>query len=57
MQTFNLTITLGNDAMQTPEDISSAPYDAAENIMHGAYPTGIVWDENAHKVGEWNVSK
>lgn len=56
MTTFTLTIKLGNDAMQTPEDISSALFDAAENITHGAYPTGIIWDENGNKVGEWGVS-
>lgn len=56
MTTFTLTIKLGNDAMQSPDDISSALYDAAENIMHGAYPNGIIWDENGNNVGEWGVS-
>lgn len=58
MTTFNLTIKLGNDAMQSAQDVAHALYEAAEKIAaRGGMRDGRIFDANGSKVGEWNVSK
>lgn len=55
---FNLTIKLGNDAMQTPYDVAEALRDAAQQIdMHGDMSHGRIFDANGNRVGEWGVTK
>lgn len=57
MQTFNLTIKLGNDAMKDAQDVAHALYEAAEKIdARDDMRDGRIFDENGNKVGEWNVS-
>ena len=59
--TFTLKITLGNDAMQTPEDIAGALRDAARRInglpedMRGEF--GKIRDSNGNTCGKWEVKK
>lgn len=58
--TFTLTITLGNDAMQTGEDVAEALNRAADNlwgVTEGLTreDSGTVWDANGNTVGEWSV--
>ena len=58
MATFNLTISLSNDAMQTAQDVAHALYEAAEKIdARDDMRDGRIYDANGNKVGEWNVSK
>jgi len=55
MRKFELTINLGNDAMQTPEDVSRALRIAADSLSK--YGTdldhGGIWDDNGNRAGEW----
>lgn len=58
MATFTLTIKLGNDAMQSANDVSHALYETAEKIdARDDMRDGRIYDANGNKVGEWNVSK
>jgi hypothetical protein len=58
--TFRLEIKLGNDAMQTPGDVSNALRDAA--IKLGSFgdwngdDSGIIRDLNGNTVGTWEVT-
>ena len=62
MNTFTLNLRLGNDAMQTPEDIAEALRRAAgwledyghDNVENGGSQTLI--DQNGNHVGSWVVS-
>jgi len=51
---FNLKITLGNEAMQTGEDVAGALQKVAEAVAEGTQNGGI-WDINGNRVGEWEL--
>ena len=62
MATFTLTIKLGNDAMQTGEDIAGALYDASFQLasVGDTSPEGrsrAIHDYNGNTVGEWKVTR
>ena len=62
---FTLTITLGNDAMQSGEDLAAALHSVADKLAAlGADPiedlddydaSGRVRDENGNTVGRWSL--
>ena len=54
MAKFTLEITLGNDAMQTPEDIADALQKAASHIQAG-YGNGNIYDLNGNAVGSYAI--
>ena len=62
MDNFTLNLRLGNDAMQTPEDIAEALRRAAgwledyghDDIENGGSQTLI--DQNGNRVGSWVVA-
>lgn len=51
---FSMRITLGNDAMQTPEHVAAALCHAAGRILRGE-DGGKVMDDNGNSVGVWNL--
>lgn len=51
---FTLKITMGNDAMQTTQDIAGALHKAAGALEAGA-PQGGIWDDNGNRVGEYSL--
>lgn len=58
---FTLTIELGNDLMQTSEDIGAALVRYGRKFIEGAdgidvRDSGKVQDINGNTVGEWTVS-
>jgi hypothetical protein len=69
--TFTLTIDLGNDAMQAPEDVAAAlrrvarevdcwaewPIDDGEPATIADNMNTTVRDANGNTVGEWAVSR
>jgi molybdopterin synthase catalytic subunit len=56
MDTFTLTIKLGNDAMQTPQDVAEALESAAERLMGALeFFHGKLHDENGNTVGTFDV--
>ena len=58
---FKLTINLGNDAMQTPDDVARALAVLATRLSEYSHPGGgarwwgPVMDDNGNKVGEWSL--
>lgn len=59
---FQLRIELGNDAMQTADDLGRALIDLGERLHAiGAQPdnwhatAGPVRDDNGNRVGEWEL--
>ena len=54
MAKFTLEITLGNDAMQTPEDITDALRRTARKLEAG-YRTGSIMDLNGNSVGSYAI--
>lgn len=52
---FKLEITLGNDAMQTGEDIAEALCKVGEAVIVGVEKSGI-WDINGNRVGHWEMT-
>lgn len=54
---FTLTITLGNDAMQTREDISGALRNVAAMLEWDVTTGGPIRDANGNTVGEWKVTR
>jgi hypothetical protein len=59
--TFTLKINLGNDAMQTPEDVAEALRNAAVKVamQGGNFDAGDgagIRDENGNTVGSWKVT-
>lgn len=58
---FTLKIRLGNDAMQTPEDVADALERAASKIRRFeplTRPThAFVIDSNGNTVGRWELSE
>ena len=55
MNTFTLTIKLGNDAMNTPEDVSQLLHDAADYVIEG-YDQKYLFDMNGNRVGEFTYN-
>lgn len=58
---FQLTITMGNDAMQSGEDIARALRKLAStldrvDVVESYYPSGPIKDDNGNKVGEWEIT-
>lgn len=54
--TFILTIALGNDAMQTPEDVAALLAEIAKNMhQNGSWPPERWRDINGHTVGRISV--
>lgn len=60
MTTFALTIELGNEAMQTDEDVARALHRTAswfeENSSMFEQCRGGIYDVNGNRVGSWNLS-
>jgi hypothetical protein len=60
MAAFTLTIELGNDAMQTDEDVARALHRCAswleENSTMFEQTRGWVVDANGNTVGSWEVA-
>lgn len=60
MSTFNLTITLGNEAMQTPSDVGYALEELGRKLQEEhsltASESGTIMDDNGNRVGNWEVS-
>ena len=54
MAKFTLEITLGNEAMQTPEDIADALRKAASHVQ-GGYGNGVIRDVNGNSVGSYDI--
>lgn len=54
MSKFTLEITLGNEAMQTPEDIADALRKAA-NLLEAGNGTGNIYDLNGNSVGSYAI--
>jgi hypothetical protein len=56
---FKLTIELGNEAMQTPEDVAEALQAVARELerLSGSWPRagaeGKIRDVNGNTVGKW----
>lgn len=51
---FTVRITLGNDAMRSPEDIARELRRVADRVEGGA-DGGVVRDANGNTVGEFNL--
>ena len=52
---FDLHIDLGNDAMQTGEDVAEALRRIAEMLDHG-YTSNRIGDLNGNAVGTWTLT-
>ena len=58
MSRFTLKITLGNEAMQTPEDVANRLLAVANRLNYGMdRRSGEIRDYNGNKVGEWEFTK
>ena len=58
MSKFTLRITLGNEAMQTPEDVGDALWAVANRLNYGMdRSNGEILDYNGNKVGEWEFTE
>ncbi len=58
---FTLTITLGNDAMQTLDDVITALRKSRKSLADGDAPLekhdrDVIWDDNGNTIGEWEVT-
>lgn len=52
--TFELRVDLGNDAMQTPNDVAALLRDAADKLEAGTDSVhGSLKDENGNRVGQF----
>ena len=47
---------MGNEAMQTAEEVAAALRKVADRIENGAR-SGLVMDENGNSVGSWSVGR
>jgi hypothetical protein len=54
MTEFRLTIRLGNDAMQTPEDVACALREVSWLLDAGATSSNVR-DDNGNVVGGWEL--
>lgn len=52
---FQLTIKLGNDAMQSSYDIAEALTIVTRNLIRGD-DSGIIIDNNGNRVGNWVIN-
>lgn len=50
---FTLTILLGNDAMQTAEDVAEALERTAHQLRHLQHGDYGIFDLNGNKAGSW----
>lgn len=50
---FELSISLGNDAMQYGEDIADVLHKVAYTVEQQMNESGPIYDCNGNKVGEW----
>lgn len=58
MNEFTLRITLGNDAMQTPEDVGEVLRAVANRLDYVMdRSNGEIRDYNGNVVGEWGFTK
>ena len=58
MREFTLRIKMGNDAMQTPEDVADRLLAVANRLNYGIdRQSGEIIDLNGNKVGEWGFTK
>jgi len=55
MNQFRVRIDLGNDAMNTREDVASALQKIIDRLNSGI-EEGLVIDENGNRVGSWDYS-
>jgi len=55
MPQFILKIQLGNDAMQTRNDLAMALKDASERVRCEILSSGKIFDINGNSVGSWMV--
>ena len=55
MKRFKLEIRLGNDAMQTMDDIAGALERVAVGNIHDGRDTGRIFDYNGNTVGTWSI--
>jgi hypothetical protein len=55
MENFTLNIELGNDAMQTAEDVADVLHNVATDLLAGR-TDGRVSDGNGTMVGSWRLS-
>ena len=51
MREFTLRIKMGNEAMQTPEDVADVLREAANDVLFMDYDA--ILDMNGNKVGDW----
>ena len=54
MDEFTLTIALGNEAMQTTDDVAAALIEVANKLLAGQ-AGGFILDANGNPVGEWSM--
>ena len=54
---FTLEIQLGNDAMQTSEEVAETLRSVAEKIDFEGKESGAIMDENGNSVGRFEVRK
>lgn len=58
MRKFTLRIEMGNEAMQTSEDVGDALWAVANRLNCGMdLRSGEILDYNGNKVGEWKFTK
>ena len=58
MNEFTLRIKMGNEAMQTPEDVANRLLAVANRLNYGMdRQSGEILDMNGNKVGEWEFIK
>jgi len=56
MSQFNLSITLGNAAMQYYDDIAGALHRVANRLPWEEGESGSIQDLNGNTVGKWEIS-
>ena len=52
---FTLSITLGNEAMETADDIATA-LEMVAGRLHDCCTAGSIYDTNGNKVGQFKAS-
>jgi hypothetical protein len=57
MASFDLKITLGNEAMQSTLDIAGVLAEQALKMSaDDRAQSGVIFDDNGNRVGEWSVT-
>ena len=54
LKSFELRVNLGNEAMQTREDVSEAVREVARQLRRSEVGGGVVLDVNGNTVGRWD---